>query len=178
MLLAEAIARRDESRAQILRSRANRLGGSTAVDHLANAFDKLAEQAETAARQSSTALSGMEPIKPDPEGTSRPLADSEGNFAVNAEVAAVAGIGIKASNTGKPAQTIEQAGQAVKPGAQKVSVTSLWLATAMLAPVNPTSGSRPTGRTSLGRSAGRLLPSSAGTRSAMVRKPTLRSKPS
>lgn len=122
-LLAEAIARRDESRAQILRSRANRLGGS-AVDRLANAFDKMAEQAEKAARQSSSALSDLEPIKPDPEGTSRSLADSEGNFPANAEVAAVGGIGIKASNTdvstGKPAQTIDQAGVAVTSGAQKI----------------------------------------------------------
>jgi hypothetical protein len=122
-LLAEAIARRDESRAQILRSRANRLGGS-AVDRLANAFDKMAEQAEKAARQSSTALTEIEPIKPDPEGTSRALADSEGSFPANAEVAAVGGIGIKASNTdvstGKPAQTIDQAGVAVIPGAQKI----------------------------------------------------------
>lgn len=123
-LLAEAIARRDESRAQILRSRANRLGGSTAVDRLANAFDKMAEQAEKASRASSSVLDGIEQIKPDPEGTSRPLADSEGNFAANAEVSAVGGIGIKASNTDvsteKPAQTIEQAGEAVTPGAQKV----------------------------------------------------------
>ncbi|MFN7092781.1 MAG: hypothetical protein ACK4P4_19785 [Allorhizobium sp.] len=123
-LLAEAIARRDESRAQILRSRANRLGGSTAVDRLANAFDKMAEQAEKASRESSTALSSIEPVKADPEGTSRQLADSEGNFAANAEVAAVGGIGIKASNTdvstGKPAQTIQQAGEAVMPGAQKI----------------------------------------------------------
>ncbi|MCJ8519009.1 hypothetical protein ABID21_001916 [Pseudorhizobium tarimense] len=121
--LAEAIARRDESRSQILRSRANRMGGS-AVDRLANAFDKMAEQAEKAARQSSTALSSIEPIKPDPEGTSRPLADSEGNFAANAEVSAVGGIGIKASNTdvstGQAAQTAEQAGEAVTPGAQKI----------------------------------------------------------
>jgi hypothetical protein len=123
-LLAEAIARRDESRAQILRSRANRLGGSTAVDRLANAFDKMAEQAEKASRESSTALSSLEPVKPDPEGTSRQLADTEGNFAANAEVAAVGGIGIKASNTdvstGNPAQTVQQAGEAVMPGAQKI----------------------------------------------------------
>jgi hypothetical protein len=123
-LLAEAIARRDESKAQILRSRANRTGGS-AVDRLANAFDKMADQAEKAARQSSTALSNLEPGTPDPEGTARPLADSEGNFAANAEVAAVGGIGIKASNTnpatGAPAQTADQAGQAVVPGAQKVT---------------------------------------------------------
>lgn len=122
-LLAEAIARRDESRAQILRSRANRLGGS-AVDRLANAFDKMADQAEKAARQSSTYLSSIEPIKSDPEGTAQLLADSEGNFAANADVAAVGGIGIKASNTdpntGKPAQTIEQAGEAITPGAQKI----------------------------------------------------------
>jgi hypothetical protein len=122
-LLAEAIARRDESRAQILRSRANRAGG-TAMDRLASAFDKMAEQAEKASRQSSVALSEIEPAKPDPEGTAQLLADSEGNFAANAEVASVGGIGIKASNTdvstGKPAQTIEQAGEAITPGAQKL----------------------------------------------------------
>lgn len=122
--LTEAIARRDESRAQILRSRANRLGGSIAVDRLANAFDKMAEQAERASRESSAAWADIEPVKPDPEGTSRQLADSEGNFAANAQIAAVGGIGIKASNTdvstGKPAQTIQQAGEAVTPGAQKI----------------------------------------------------------
>jgi hypothetical protein len=122
-LLAEAIARRDESRAQILRSRANRSGGD-ATERLANAFEKMAEQAEKASRQSSRALSSIEPIRPDPEGTARLLADSEGNFAANAEVSAVGGIGIKASNTdvstGNPAQTIERAGEAVFPGAQKI----------------------------------------------------------
>ncbi|WP_376742183.1 hypothetical protein [Pseudorhizobium tarimense] len=49
---------------------------------------------------------------------------SEGNFAANAEVSSVGGIGIKANNTdvstGKQAKTIEQAGQAVMPGAQKM----------------------------------------------------------
>jgi hypothetical protein len=123
-LLAEAIARRDESRAQILRSRANRLGGSTAVDRLADAFDKMAQQAEKASQRSASALADNEPSKPDPEGTAQLLADSEGNFAANAEVAAVGGIGIKASNTdvstGQPAQTIEQAGEAITPGAQKI----------------------------------------------------------
>jgi hypothetical protein len=122
-LLAEAIARRDESRAQILRSRANRAGG-TAMDRLASAFDKMAEQAEKAALQSSTALANLEPGQPDPEGTAQLLADSEGNFAANAQVGAVGGIGIKASNTdtstGKPAQTIGQAGEATAPGAQKI----------------------------------------------------------
>jgi hypothetical protein len=122
-LLAEAIARRDESRAQILRSRANRAGG-TAMDRLASAFDKMAEQAEKAALQSSTALANLEPAQPDPEGTAQFLADSEGNFAANAQVAAVGGIGIKASNTdastGKPAQTIGQAGEVIAPGAQKI----------------------------------------------------------
>ncbi|GLQ57847.1 hypothetical protein [Devosia nitrariae] len=68
-LLAEAIARRDESRAQILRSRTNRMGGS-AVDRLANAFDKMEEQAEKASGTSSSALADIEPLKPDPEGTS------------------------------------------------------------------------------------------------------------
>ncbi len=120
--LAEAIARRDESRAQILRSKANAAGSST--DRLANAFEKLASQAEEASKRSADALSHIEPPHPDPEGTARPLADSEGNFAANAEVAAVGGIGIKASNTdvatGQPAKTAEQAGEAVTEGAQKV----------------------------------------------------------
>ncbi|KKB09400.1 hypothetical protein [Devosia chinhatensis] len=121
--LAEAIARRDESRAQILRSKANAAGGSS-TDRLANAFEKLADQAEKASRQSATALDLIEPAPLDPEGTERQLADSEGNFASNAEVAATGGIGIKASNTavtsGQPAQTAEQAGEAVTSDAQKI----------------------------------------------------------
>jgi len=122
-LLAEAIARRDESRAQILRARANRTGGD-AVNRLADAFDKMAQQAEKAAKASSIAFDNIEPPRPDPEGTAQHLADSEGNFAANAEVAAVGGIGIKASNTdvstGKPAQTAQQAGEAIVDGVQKV----------------------------------------------------------
>lgn len=122
-LLAEAIARRDESRAQILRARANRNSG-TAADRMADAFDRLAKQAEKAAKTSSTALSELEPAKPDPEGTARQLADSKGNFAANAEVASVGGIGVEASNTdpktGKPATTIEQAGAVTQEGAQKI----------------------------------------------------------
>lgn len=121
--LAEAIARRDESRAQILRARANRAGGNS-MDRLANAFDKLADQAEKASRQSADALGKIESVRPDPEGTAQHLADSEGNFAANADVAAVGGIGIKASNTdvstGQPAQTPKQAGEAVTEGAQKI----------------------------------------------------------
>lgn len=122
-LLAEAIARRDESRAQILRARANRTGGD-AVNRLADAFDKMAQQAEKAAKASSSALDNIERPRPDPEGTAQRLADSAGNFAANAEVAAVGGIGIKASNTdvstGKPAQTAQQAGEAIVEGAQKI----------------------------------------------------------
>lgn len=122
-LLAEAIARRDESRAQILRARANRSGGN-AMDRLANVFDKMAEQAEKQLKASSDALADLEPAKTDPEGTARQLADSAGNFAANADVASVGGIGIDASNTdpktGKPAKTIEQAGVATHEGAQKI----------------------------------------------------------
>lgn len=122
-LLAEAIARRDESRAQILRARANRSGGN-AMDRLANVFDKMAEQAEKQLKASSDALADLEPIMPDPEGTARQLADSAGNFAANAEVASVGGIGIDASNTdpktGKPATKIEQAGLSTHEGAQKI----------------------------------------------------------
>jgi hypothetical protein len=112
--LAEALARRDESRAQILRGKAN-----------ANpAYEQLAAKAEKEASASARAAEGLPEIKPDPEGTAQLLADSEGNFAANADVAAVGGIGIKASNTdvstGKPAQTAEQAGTAVVEGAQKI----------------------------------------------------------
>jgi hypothetical protein len=112
--LAEAIARRDESRAQILRGKAN-----------ANpAYEQLAAKAEKDAAASARAADGIPEPKPDPEGTAQLLADSEGNFAANADVAAVGGTGIKASNTdvstGQPAQTVEQAGVAVTEGAQKI----------------------------------------------------------
>ncbi|MDF2797522.1 MAG: hypothetical protein K0R85_266 [Devosia sp.] len=121
--LAEAIARRDESRAQILRSKANAAGGNSS-DRLAAAFEKLADQAEKASQHSAAALDNIEPAKVDPEGTARPLADSEGNFAPNAEVSATGGIGIEASNTdpttGQPATTPEQAGTAIIPGAQTI----------------------------------------------------------
>ncbi len=112
--LAEALARRDESRAQILRSKAN----------VNPAYGDLAEKAEKEASASARAADGRPEERPDPEGTAKLLADSEGNFAANADVAAVGGIGIKASNTdvstGQPAQTPEQAGVAVTEGAQKI----------------------------------------------------------
>lgn len=121
-LLAEAIARRDESRAMILQSRAQ--AGDTAMDQLANAFGKMADQANAEARKSAEAASQIEPPRPDPEGTARLLADSEGNFAPSSEVAATGGTGIKASNTnvdtGKPATTAGEAGEAVTEGAQKI----------------------------------------------------------
>lgn len=121
--LAEAIARRDESRAQILRSKANAAGGNS-MDRLAAAFDKLADQAEGVSRRSAEAAANIEPLPIDPEGTARSLADTEGNFAANAEVAATGGIGIDASNTnvatGQPATTAEQAGKAVIEGAQTI----------------------------------------------------------
>lgn len=120
--LAEAIARRDESRAQILRSKAN--VGSTAMDRMADAFGKLASQATADQRRSAEAAANIAPAKVDPEGTARPLADSEGNFAANAEVSAVGGIGIGASNTnvasGQPAKSAVEAGEAVTEGAQKI----------------------------------------------------------
>ena len=122
-LLAEAIARRDESRAMILQSRAQQSGGS-AMDKLAAAFGKMASQATADARKSAEAADKVEPVRPDPEGTAQPLADSEGNFPANAEVAASGGIGIKASNsvgdTGEPATTAAEAGVAVTEGAQKI----------------------------------------------------------
>ncbi|MEO1949314.1 hypothetical protein [Thioclava sp.] len=121
-LLTEAIARRDESRAMILQSRAQ--AGDTAMDRLADAFGKMANQATAEARKSAEAASQIEPPRPDTEGTARLLADSQGNFAPNAEVAATGGTGIKASNTnvdtGKPANTAGEAGEAVTEGAQKI----------------------------------------------------------
>lgn len=121
--LVEAIARRDESRAQILRSKANAAGGSSS-DRLAAAFEKLADQAEKASQQSAAALDNIEPVRVDPEGTARSLADTEGNFAANAQVAATGGIGIDASNTnvatGEPAQTAADAGVVVTADAQKI----------------------------------------------------------
>lgn len=121
--LAEAIVRRDESRAMILQARAQQTGG-TAIDKLAAAFGKMADQAAADARKSAEAADAIEPVRPDPEGTAQHLADSEGNFPANAEVAATGGIGIKASNTvgdtGKPATSAAEAGLAVTEGAQKI----------------------------------------------------------
>lgn len=123
--LAEAIARRDESRAQVFNARANRLGGA-AVERLASALGEMADKAGQDATASAAALADIEPPRPDPEGTARPLADSKGNFAQNAEVAAVGGTGIKASNSvgdsEQPATTQEEAGFPVMEGAQKVVV--------------------------------------------------------
>jgi len=61
---------------------------------------------------------------PTAQGTAQLLADSEGNFAPNAEVAATGGTGIKASNTnvdtGDPATAAAEAGVAVTEGAQAI----------------------------------------------------------
>jgi hypothetical protein len=97
-LLAEAIARRDESRAQILRARAVRTG-ETAADRMAAAFEKMAKQAEKDASASSAAFAGIEPVPVDKAGTAPTLSDSKGNFAPNPDVANVGGIGAEASNT-------------------------------------------------------------------------------
>ncbi|WP_103171596.1 hypothetical protein [Paracoccus sp. SY] len=113
-VMAEAIARAAESRAQILRSKAAKNAD----------YDKLASAAEKEATKAARHAAGLPEEQPDPEGTAQHLADSEGNFPANAEVAATGGIGIKGSNTnvgaGKPATTPEQAGEAVTEGAQKV----------------------------------------------------------
>lgn len=112
--MVEAIARAHESRAQILRSKAS---GNPA-------YKKLADEADRDAQRHARKTAGLPDIKPDPEGTAQHLADSKGNFPANADVAAVGGIGIGASNTdvstGKLATTIEQAGIATQPGAQKI----------------------------------------------------------
>ncbi|MFC3628216.1 hypothetical protein ACFOM8_02015 [Paracoccus angustae] len=113
-VMAEALARAAESRAQIMRSKA-------AVN---SDYDKMANEAEKEATKAARHAAGLPEELPDPEGTAQHLADSEGNFPANAEVAATGGIGIKASNTnvdtGKPATTPEQAGEAIVEGAQKV----------------------------------------------------------
>lgn len=112
--MAEAVTRAAESRAQILRSKA-------ATNP---AYAKLAEEAERNAQNASRRLAGLPEVHPDPEGTAQNLADSEGNFAANADVAAVGGTGIKASNTdvstGQPAQSPERAGVPVTNDAQKI----------------------------------------------------------
>lgn len=112
--MAEAVARAAESRAQILRSKA-----------AANpAYAKMADKAEREAKNASRRVAGLPEVHPDPEGTAQHLADTDGNFAANAQVASVGGIGIEASNTEvssrQPAQTIEQAGEAITEGAQTI----------------------------------------------------------
>ena len=134
--LAEALARRDESRAQILRGKAD-----------ANpAYEELAKAAEKDARASAQAADGVVEAPIDPEGTAQQLADSEGNFAANAEVAGTGGIGIKASNTdvksGEPAQTAEQAGVAVTDDAQKITAGDQPVATATKSPADETADTR------------------------------------
>lgn len=103
-VMAEAVARAAESRAQILRSKA---ASNPAFAHRAEAA---ARDATNAARR----VDGLPEVHPDPEGTSTPLADSEGNFpANNTEVA-----------TGEPAQTVEQAGEAAIAGDQAVGAAT------------------------------------------------------
>lgn len=112
--LAEALARRDESRAQILRSKAQSNP----------AYAQLADKAAVEAKGSATSADNTGEVEKDLSGTAPALSDSAGNFAANPEVAATGGIGIEASNTdvstGKPAQTPEQAAVAVAPGARKI----------------------------------------------------------
>ena len=104
---ADAISRRDESRANVLRGRANRMGDQ---------FKKPSEAASKEAMASAKAADQLRSSEPaiDPEGTAPGLSDRSGNYAANAEVAAAGGIGVDSSNTnvdsGKPAQSADQAG--------------------------------------------------------------------
>lgn len=115
--LAESIARRDESLAFVAMQNA---------PHDQQGYEKLAKDALKEASKSRQHAEevGAKTAPIDMEGTPSPLSDSMGNFAANAEVAATGGTGIKASNTdvdtGKPATTPEQAGEAVTEDAQKV----------------------------------------------------------
>ncbi|HEV7253871.1 MAG TPA: hypothetical protein VGN97_12365 [Mesorhizobium sp.] len=106
---AEAISRRDESMANIMRGR--QLRSPYGPDARAEAAEQAA-QAETESAERLDELNAVRlPI--DPEGQAAPLADRSGNFAINSEVAGTGGVGIDSSNSteaGEPAQTAEEAG--------------------------------------------------------------------
>lgn len=107
VLEAEAVARADESRVAILRSRAQE----------DSAYQGELDKAIAASKESTTHVDKLnaEPGEPeDLSGVPRGLSDSQGNFAPNIEVLQAGGIGVEASNTnpstGEPAQTADEAG--------------------------------------------------------------------
>ncbi len=109
----DAISRRDESRANVLRGRANRMG-----DQFQKPSKEASDEALASAKAAEELRGSVPPI--DPEGTSPGLSDRSGNFAANAEVAAAGGIGVDSSNTnidtGEPAVTGAEAGVITETG--------------------------------------------------------------
>lgn len=114
---AEAIARRDEALAFVA------LGNAPRDPQPYAPLVSEALAAADASRRHAEEISGQTPT-PDPEGTPAPLADIKGNYAANAEVAAVGGTGIDGSNsvegTDQPATTADEAGTPALEGAQKI----------------------------------------------------------
>lgn len=103
--MLEARSRAAESRSQVLGSRA------AGDDRFASMAADAAKEAADAAK----ALAGIPAVPVDPEGLAPTLADSEGNFATNPEVATAGGIGVKASNTAPSGQVAKTAEEALKP---------------------------------------------------------------
>lgn len=100
---AEAISRRDESRANILRGRAMR--DPRGEGAFRSAVSEAVKQEMASTKEAEKAGEGT--ARADLSGTAPTLSDSEGNFAPNPEVANTGGTGVEASNTN--AETDEQA---------------------------------------------------------------------
>lgn len=88
----EVQSRRMESELAVLssRARANPEGFKKNVDERNEKYEAIRKRIHEI---------DSEKMPPDPEGTSPTLADAEGNYAADAGVAAVGGIGVKNSNT-------------------------------------------------------------------------------
>lgn len=89
---AEALSRRDESVANVLRGNINEDEKAT---------QQAAKEAAKEARKSAKELEKAQnaDVAVDPEGTAARLADSEGNIATDVETATQGGTGVDASNT-------------------------------------------------------------------------------
>lgn len=89
---AEAVSRRDESRANIMQGRALRMG-----DRYEGASDEADKAAAESAKRAQEAAERDAVI--DRSGTAPAMSDSEGNFAPNPDVANTGGTGVAASNS-------------------------------------------------------------------------------
>lgn len=142
--MAEALARANESRAQVLRSKAARAG---VLDQDGKGYAEMAREAAAEAEKSAKALGDIPEPEIDYEGTARPLADSEGNFAANVEVAATGGTGIKGSNSTGPdggqATKPEDAGYAVTEGAATIKGDQVVEQKEVPAAPKPTASTKP-----------------------------------